>query len=270
MKPQVIRAGRPLTLELQEVWQYRDLLYAFIIVSFKVRYKQATLGILWAILQPLSAVAIFSFILGKLVKVPSDNLPYPLFTFSGMIVWNYFATALTQASQSLVHYSHLITKVYFPRIILPLAKAAVGGVDFLISFIALSGLILWYGFPISWRIIFFPFFSIVTLFTALSLGLWLSSINYLYRDVQYVLPFFIQLGLFLTPIVYPTSILPEAWQWLYALNPMVGIVEGFRWCLFGQGKIPALFWASLLMVSVVFTGGLFYFKKVERLLNDAI
>ncbi|MEN2993382.1 MAG: ABC transporter permease [Bacteroidia bacterium] len=270
MKRQVIRAGKPLTLELQEVWQYRELLYALIMRSFQLRYKQAILGVLWAILQPLSAVVIFSFFLGKFVKVPSDNLPYPLFAFSGMIVWSYFATALSQASQSLVGYRDLITKVYFPRLILPLANALVATIDFLLSFVALSGLILWYDFSLSWRIVFFPLFLLITLFTALSLGLWLASINYLYRDVQYALPFFIQLSLFLTPVVYPTSILPVHWQWVYALNPMVGVVEGFRWCLFGQGKIPTLFWVSLLIVFVVFVGGLFYFKRVERLLSDAI
>jgi lipopolysaccharide transport system permease protein len=251
-------------LELGELWEYRELLYFLIWRDIKVRYKQTVLGVAWAIIQPFLTMVVFSIFFGRLARMPSEGLPYPIFAFSGLVPWMYFANALAQSSNSLVLDERMITKVYFPRLIIPMSAVLAGLVDFAISFVVLVGMILFYGIMPTTAIWTLPFFVLLGALTALGVGLWLSALNVQYRDVRYAIPFLIQFWLFASPIAYPSSLLPEHWRALYGLNPMAGVVEGFRWGLLGHGQASGL----LLIVSVMTTAGLlasglYYFRRME-------
>jgi lipopolysaccharide transport system permease protein len=258
-------------LDLRELWQYRDLIYFLAWRDVKVRYKQTALGVAWAILQPLAAMAVFAIFLGGLVHVPSDGLPYPLFAYVGLLPWTYFANAATGASSSLVANTSLVSKVYFPRLAIPIAAVLAGLVDFGIGFVLTFGLLLIYGVSPSAGLLSLPLFVGLLLLTALAVGVWLSALDVQYRDVRYAIPFLIQVWLFATPVVYPTSVVPSQYRALYGLNPMAGIVEGFRWALVGHTEFPApLLAVSVLVTAALFLSGLFYFRRMERIFADVI
>ncbi len=258
-------------LNLRDLWLYRELIFFMTWRDLKVRYKQTLLGAGWAILQPFLTMVVFSIFFGSLANVPSDGVPYPIFSYTALIPWTLFSKALQDASRSLVQSSHMITKVYFPRMILPLSSVLAGVVDFLIAFLVLIGMMVFYGiFPTS-NIWLLPLFILLALVTAVGVGLWLSALNVLYRDINYVLPFLTQLWMFLTPIAYPSSMVPRQFQTLYALNPMAGVVEGFRWVLLGSGQPPGVMTlVSGLAAIVLLISGMFYFRRMERLFADMV
>ena len=258
-------------LNLRDLWLYRELIFFMTWRDLKVRYKQTLLGAGWAILQPFLTMVVFSIFFGSLANVPSDGVPYPIFSYTALIPWTLFSKALQDASRSLVQSSHMITKVYFPRMILPLSSVLAGVVDFLIAFLVLIGMMVFYGiFPTS-NIWLLPLFILLALVTAIGVGLWLSALNVLYRDINYVLPFLTQLWMFLTPIAYPSSMVPRQFQTLYALNPMAGVVEGFRWVLLGSGQPPGVMTlVSGLAAIVLLISGMFYFRRMERLFADMV
>ena len=258
-------------LNLRDLWLYRELIFFMTWRDLKVRYKQTLLGAGWAILQPFLTMVVFSIFFGSLANVPSDGVPYPIFSYTALIPWTLFSKALQDASRSLVQSSHMITKVYFPRMILPLSSILAGVVDFLIAFLVLIGMMVFYGiFPTS-NIWLLPLFILLALVTAVGVGLWLSALNVLYRDINYVLPFLTQLWMFLTPIAYPSSMVPRQFQTLYALNPMAGVVEGFRWVLLGSGQPPGVMTlVSGLAAMVLLISGMFYFRRMERLFADMV
>lgn len=270
MSSVLIQRSPTLHLGLAELWRYRELVIALVKREIQVRYKQTLIGIAWALLQPAAMMLVFTLFFGRLAKLPSGDLPYPVFALSGILLWNYFATALSGAANSLIEYKNLLSKVYFPRLALPIAAVAVGIVDFVIAFVLLLLVAGLYGIFPQATFLLAPLFLLLTAFTALSVGLWLSALNAMYRDVRYALPFFIQLWMFASPVVYPAFLLPEAWQWLYALNPLVGIIEGFRWAILGSGRLPAAMVVSFLMIGVIFVGGLVFFRRTERTLADWI
>jgi lipopolysaccharide transport system permease protein len=259
-------------LRLSELWQYREILYFLIWRDIKVRYKQTVIGAAWAIVQPLMTMVVFSIFLGGLAKVPSDGIPYPVFSFCALVPWAFFANGLTQSSQSLVSSSHLITKVYFPRLLIPTARVLAGLPDLGLAFLVLLGIIWYYGLrPSPLLVLWLPAFILLALVTALGFGLWLSALNVKYRDIQHAIPFLTQLWLFATPIAYPASLVPGPWRTLYALNPMVGVVEGFRWTLLGSGDSPGVMSAaSALAALVILVTGAFFFRRVERTFADLI
>jgi lipopolysaccharide transport system permease protein len=258
-------------VEFSELWEYRELLYFFVWRDIKVRYKQTMLGAAWAIIQPFLTMVVFSIFFGWLARIPSDGLPYPIFAFTALVPWTYFANALTQASNSLVEQERMITKVYFPRLLIPMASVLAGLVDFAIAFSILIGVMIWYGFVPTIAIWTIPLFILLTITTALSVSLWLAALNVQYRDVRYVVPFLIQFWLFITPIAYPSSLIPEQWRPLYGLNPMAGVVEGFRWALLGRAEAPnALLAVSALTVAVVLIGGVYYFRRMEETFADVV
>jgi lipopolysaccharide transport system permease protein len=258
-----------LSLKLRDVWEYRELLYFLVWRDIKVRYKQTVLGAAWAVIQPFMTMVVFSVFFGRLAKVPSDGVPYPVFAFAALLPWQLFAFALTESSNSLVGSQNLITKVYFPRLVIPLASVLAGLVDFAISFLVLLSLMLYYGIRPTAAVAWLPLFVLLALATALSVGLWLSALNVKYRDVRYTIPFLTQFWLFVTPVAYPSSMIPERWRALYGLNPMAGVVEGFRWALLGKSGGPGmLLWVSVAAVLTLLTGGLFYFRRMESTFAD--
>jgi lipopolysaccharide transport system permease protein len=258
-------------LQLRDLWLHRELILFMTWRDLKVRYKQTFLGASWAILQPFLTMVVFSIFFGNLAGVPSDDVPYPIFSFTALIPWTLFSKALQDASRSLVASSHMITKIYFPRMILPLSSVLAGVVDFLIAFVVLLAMMVYYGISPTAQVWSLPLFLVLALITAVGVGLWLSALNVIYRDVGYMLPFLTQVWLFLTPIAYPTSIVPQRWQALYALNPMTGVVEGFRWALLGSGQPPGMMTAvSGLVALVVLVSGMFYFRRMERLFADMV
>ena len=258
-------------IELRELWHYRELLYFLTWRDLKVHYKQTALGAAWAVIQPLFMMLVFSVFFGRLAGVPSDGIPYPLFTFCALLPWQVFANALGASSNSLVGNQNLITKVYFPRLVVPLAAVLGGLVDFAIAFVILLLMLFVYGIVPGWQIVTLPAFILLAIMTALAVGLWLSALNVQYRDVRYTINFLIQFWLFATPVAYPSSIVPPQWRVLYGLNPMVGVVEGFRWCLLAKRESPsALVLVSALVVSVLLVGGLFYFRRMEQQFADVV
>ncbi len=267
-----IRPSRGLrALNLRDLWIYRELIYFLIWRDLKVRYKQTLLGASWAILQPLITMLVFDFIFGRVGKVPTEGLPYPLFSFAGLLPWGLFSTALNQGSRSLVSNQNMITKIYFPRLVLPLAAILAGLVDFAIAFLILIGLILYYGASLAPAFWALPLFTLLALATALGVALWLSALNVRYRDVNHALPFLTQLWLFLTPVAYSSSLISERWRLIYSLNPMAGVVNGFRWALFGVGEGPGIgLWLSVLVALILLISGLFYFRAMERTFADLI
>lgn len=258
-------------LELWELWKYRELLLFLTWRDIKVRYKQTALGAAWAILQPVLTMALFSIIFGQLAKLPSDGVPYPIFTFTALLPWQLFAFALTQSSNSLIGSQNLISKVYFPRLIIPISSVFAGVVDFLISLIVLFVLIAIYRIKLSIYLLLLPVFTILALISALAVGLWLSAMNVQYRDIRYVVPFLAQFWMYATPIAYSGSLIPEHWRWLYSLNPMTGVVEGFRLSILGTSSLDVVSLAiSIVMIFIILIGGLFYFKKMEVSFADII
>lgn len=258
-------------LGLKDLWQYRELLYFLCWRDIKVRYKQTALGVAWAILQPVMTMLLFSLFFGRLAKMPSDGVPYPLFVYTALVPWMFFSSGITQSSGSLVENASLLKKVYFPRLAVPIASVVSGSVDFLCSFVVLIAMMLYYGIVPSLAVLWLPFFLILACTAALGVGLWLSALNVQFRDVRYVIPFLTQLWLFATPIAYPSSLLSEPLRTLYGLNPMVGVVEGFRWALLGTGTSPGpmLLVSSLASVVVLITGA-FYFRRMEVTFSDRV
>ena len=267
-----IRPARGWTgLELRELWQYRELLVFLIWRDIKVRYKQTALGAAWAVLQPIFGMVVFSLFFGRLAKMPSDGIPYPVFAYCALLPWQLFAYALAESSNSVVANERLITKIYFPRLVIPIAAVLAGLVDFAIAFSVLILLILHYGIIPTWTIATLPLFVLLAILTALAAGLWLSALNVQYRDVRYTVGFLTQIWLFLSPVAYPSSLVPERWRPLYGLNPMAGVVEGFRWALVGRTPPPAAMLAvSVAVVLLLLVGGLFYFRRMENSFADVI
>jgi lipopolysaccharide transport system permease protein len=258
-------------LQLGELWAYRDLLYFLIWREVKVRYKQTALGIAWAVIQPFFTMVVFSVFFGKFGKMPSDGLPYPIFAYAALLPWQLFAFALTESSNSVVANQRLITKVYFPRLIMPLATVGVGLVDFAVASAVLAGMMIYYGIAPGTAALTLPLWALMAMLTALGAGLWLSALNVRYRDVRYTVAFLTQVWLFATPVAYSSAIVPEAWRPVYALNPMVGVVEGFRWALLGTADPPGVMAAvSVVTVAALITSGLFYFRRVERTFADIV
>jgi lipopolysaccharide transport system permease protein len=258
-------------LNLRDMWLYRELVFFMTWRDLKVRYKQTLLGVGWAILQPFLTMVVFSIFFGNLAKVPSDGVPYPIFSYTALIPWTLFSKALQDASRSLVANSHMITKIYFPRMILPISSVLAGVADFLIAFIVLLGMMFYYKIAPTTNVWALPLFLLLALITAVGVGLWLSALNVLYRDINYILPFLTQFWMYLTPIAYPSSMVPEQWQAVYALNPMTGVVEGFRWALLGTGQPPGVMTLVSAGVAVVLLiSGMFYFKRMERLFADRV
>jgi lipopolysaccharide transport system permease protein len=259
------------SLRLHALWRSRELLYFLIWRDVKVRYKQTLLGAAWAILQPLLTMVVFSIFFGKLARMPSDGVPYPLFAYVALVPWTFFANGLTLSSNSLVANQTLLRKVYFPRLVIPISAVAAGLIDFGIAFIVLLGLAARYGVSPTANLIWLPALVLLALVTALGVGLWFSALNVLYRDIQYVVPFLVQVWLYATPIVYPSSLVPERWRTLYALNPMVGVVEGFRWALLGTGTAPGpMIFVSAMAALAILIGGLFFFRRMEKSFSDVV
>ncbi len=258
------------SLELADLWHYRELLLLLTWRDIKVRYAQTALGATWAILQPLLTMVIFSVIFGRLAKLPSDGIPYPIFTYVALLPWQLFAFSLTNSSQSLVGSQNLVSKVYFPRLIIPIASVLPGLVDFAISFLVLIGMLIYYQIPLSLRILSLPLFLVLAVASALAVGLWLSALNVEYRDIRHVVPFLTLFWQYATPVAYSASLIPEKWRLLYGLNPMTGVVEGFRWALLGSGQVDGMIWVSVVIIILLFISGLAYFKRMEATFADVI
>ena len=258
-------------LKLRELWAYRELVYFLVWRDVKVRYKQTALGAAWAVIQPLFSMVVFSVFFGKLAKMPSDGIPYPLFSYAGLLPWNYFAQGLSSSSDSLVGSANLIKKVYFPRLAIPVAAVCGGVVDFAIAFGVLLLLMWHYGVAPTANVVWLPAFLLLALVTALGAGLWLSALNVQYRDVKYTVPFLAQFWMYSTPVVYPSSLLEEPWKTIYGLNPMVGVVEGFRWALLGVKTPPGpMLWVSVAAAAALLVSGAFFFRRMEKTFADVV
>lgn len=259
------------SLRLRELWAYRELLYFLVWRDIKVRYKQTVLGAAWAVIQPFFAMVVFSVFFGKLAKIPSDGIPYPIFAYTALVPWTFFAGGLEQSSNSLVGSANLIKKVYFPRLAIPIATVLAGVVDFAIAFAVLLGMMLYYGIVPTANVVWLPFFLVLSMVTALGVGLWLSALNVEYRDVRYVVPFVTQMWLFSTPVAYPSTLLAQPWRTIYGLNPMAGVVEGFRWALLGSGSAPGpMVLASALTAAAILVSGAYHFRRMEKNFADLV
>jgi len=261
-----------LGIDLKELWHYRELIYFLTWRDIKVRYKQTLLGAAWAILQPVFTMVVFSIFFGRLAKIPSDGIPYPIFSYAGLLPWTFFATGLTNGANSVVRDANLVKRVYFPRLITPIS-AVVGGLpDFFLAFLVLIGMMIYYGlFPTTASLLLLPLCLLLALSTSMGVGLWLSALNAEYRDVRYVVPFLTQFWMYATPVVYPSSLLDEPWRTLYGLNPMVSVVEGFRWSLLGQGQtVPLMFVLSAVASLALLVSGAFFFRRMERRFADVV
>jgi lipopolysaccharide transport system permease protein len=259
-------------LKLREIWEYRELLFFLTWRDIKIRYKQTVLGAGWAIIQPFMTMVVFSLFFGRLAQVPSDGIPYPVFAYAALIPWTFFANALTQSANSLVADTNLIKKVYFPRLIMPAATTFSGLPDFFIAFIILFFMMIFYGlYPTAASLLWLPVFLLLAMITALGVGIWLAALNVEYRDIRYTVPFLTQLWLFATPVAYPSSLLAEPWHTIYGLNPMVGVVEGFRWALLGTGNPPGLmvFVSAIVSVGILISGA-YYFRRIEKTFADVV
>jgi len=271
--PPVVRIAPPQGWSLpdfRELWHYRDLASFIVWRDLKVRYKQTVLGVLWAIIQPLFTMVVFSVVFGRLARLPSDGVPYPVFTFAALLPWQLFAAGLSAAAGSVVGSAGLVTKVYFPRLVVPIAAILVPLADFLISSVFASALLIWYGISPSPAILALPVFLLIAIATALAAGLWLAALNVRYRDVHHVMPFLVQAWLFASPVAYSLSLVPEKWRGIYALNPMVTVIQGFRWSLVGGTSPWPLVPSSLLVLAVLLVGGLLYFRRMEDSFADVI
>jgi len=254
-----------------EVWEYRELLYFFVWRDIKIRYKQTAIGAAWAVLQPLLTMIVFTLFFGKLAHIPSDGLPYPIFYYSALLPWIYFAASLQNTTNTIVENQRVVTKVYFPRLILPLSSVCSGLVDFGVSFVMFVVMMIYFGMRPSAAVLWLPAFLLLALLTALGVGLWLSALNAIYRDVRYVVPFLVQFWMFASPVAYPSSLVPEKWRWVFGLNPMTGVIEGFRWSLSGHGEAPgrSLFVSIGVVILVLFTG-VSYFHRMETTIADVV
>jgi lipopolysaccharide transport system permease protein len=269
----VVRPSKGLagSFRLGDIWQYRELLYFLTWRDIKVRYKQTVLGALWAIIQPFFTMIVFTVFFGKLAKIPSDGIPYPIFAFCALLPWQLFSFSLTQSSNSLVAERNLITKVYFPRLIVPIASVIAGLVDFAIAFVVLLAMMVYYDIAPTTKIFVLPILIAFAVLTALAVGIWLSALNVKYRDVRYTIPFLTQFWLFASPVAYSSSLLPENWRWVYGINPMAGVIEGFRWAMLDRElALSGMVGISVLIVIALFLGGLYYFRSVERVFADII
>jgi lipopolysaccharide transport system permease protein len=263
--------GPWLSINFKEIWAYRELLSILAWRDVSILYKQSIIGIGWVIIQPIMTMIIFTIIFGKFAKLPSDGIPYPIFTYCALLPWNYFARSLSGSSNSLVGASHLITKVYFPRLIIPLSKVFSGLIDFCIAFVILIAMMIWYHISPTGGIFLLPLFLVVAMITSLAVGLWLTALNVRYRDVQFIVPFLTQFWMYASPVAYSAGIVPHKWQWIYSLNPMVGVIEGFRWALLGKGSPNTeMILLSSGIVLIIFLSGLYYFKKMEQSFADII
>jgi len=274
-QPPVIRITPPSrwwVLPIAELWEYRELLYFYVWRELKVRYKQTVVGAAWAVLQPLMTMLVFSLFFGKLAHIPSGGLPYPVFYYSALLPWMYFAASLQNATNKVVENQYVITKVYFPRLVIPFSAVLTSLVDFLITLALMAVLMLWYGFAPGWQLIALPVFVLQSFALALGLGLLLAALNVEYRDFRYVVPFVVQFGLFISPVAFSTTEVPEAWRSLYAVNPLVGIIDGFRWSLLG-GRVPLLpetIWISTIVTISMILLGVWYFRRMEHSFADVI
>ncbi|MGC1483482.1 MAG: ABC transporter permease [Candidatus Acidiferrum sp.] len=272
--PAIVRIEPPrgwLDLRLGEVWSYRELLYFFVWRDVKVRYKQTAIGVAWVVLQPLMTMGVFTLFFGRLAKLPSDGLAYPVFYFTALVPWSYFATALQSCTAVVVDNQRVITKVFFPRLVLPISAVISGLVDFSIGCVVLGVVLGIYGIRPGVAALWLPVLLLLAVLTALGVGLWMSALNALYRDVKYVVPFLIQFWMFASPVAYPSSLVPVRWRWLYGLNPMAGVIDGFRWTLTGHGTPPGpLLLASTAAVVLVLVGGLLFFQKMEGAVADRV
>lgn len=268
----VIEAGRTERHYWKDLWRYRELLYFLAWRDIMVRYKQTAIGIAWALIRPLLMTIVFVFVFGKLAKLPSDGVPYPIFVFAALLPWQFFANAFTEAGNSLIVNANMISKVYFPRLVVPASAVIVGLVEFPISGVMLAGLMLWYGVAPDWRIVTLPLFLAVAVVAAMGAGLWIAALNVQYRDFRYIIPFVVQFGLYVSPVGFSSAIVPEQWRLLYSLNPMVGVIDGFRWAILGG--VNGLYWPGIsLSLALVLVGtitGVLYFRKMEKSFADVI
>ena len=268
----LIEPNRPVLHYWRDVWQYRELFWFLVWRDILVRYKQTVIGVAWSIIRPLVTMIIFTVVFGYLAKLPSAGVPYPLLVFAAMLPWNFCANALTESSGSLIGNANLLSKIYFPRIIIPVSSIIVSLIDFAISLVIMAGTMMWYGYLPDWRIITVPIFLLLAFLPVAGAGLWFSSLNVKYRDFRYVVPFMLQLGLYVSPVGFASSIVPEKWRLLYALNPMVGVIDGFRWALL-NGNVE-LYWPGIVLSTVLsltlLVTGLWFFRKTERILADVI
>jgi lipopolysaccharide transport system permease protein len=268
----IIEAGRTEKQYWQDIWKYRELFYFLAWRDILVRYKQTFIGIAWALIRPLLTMIVFTVVFGSIAKLPSQGVPYPILVFSAMLPWQFFSNSLSECSNSLITNSNLISKIYFPRLIVPTSAVVVSFVDFLISGMILLGLMAWYNFVPSWRILTLPFFIAIAFAASMGAGLWLASLNVKYRDFRYIVPFIVQFGLYISPVGFSSNIVPDKWRLLYSLNPMVGVIDGFRWAILGNSYTLYLpgFLLSLFIVAFFVITGIWYFRKTERTFADVI
>lgn len=268
----IIEPGRGIRHYWRDLWHYRELFYFLAWRDILVRYKQTVIGIAWSVLRPLLTMIVFTVVFGKLAKLPSNGVPYPIMVYTAMLPWQFFANSLTESSNSLIDNQNLLTKVYFPRLIVPAGSVIVSMVDFLISAVILCGLMAWYRFVPDLRILLLPFFFMMAFVASFGAGLWLSSLNVKYRDFRYVVPFLVQFGLYVSPVGFSSTIVPEQWRFLYFLNPMVGVIDGFRWAILGD--VFPVYWSGLFLSAgltlLMFAGGILYFRNMERSFADVV
>ncbi|MBU0689923.1 MAG: ABC transporter permease [Gammaproteobacteria bacterium] len=268
----IIEAGRTERHYWRDLWRYRELFYFLAWRDILVRYKQTAIGILWALLRPLLIMLVFTLVFGKLAKLPAGDVPYAILVFVGLLPWQFFAGAFSSAGESLVSNSSMISKVYFPRLVIPVSAVITNLVDFLISFAILAGLMAWYGFMPDWHLFTLPLFVLMAVIAALGAGLWIAALNVKYRDFRYIVPFVVQIGLYISPVGFSSAIVPEQWRLLYSLNPMVGVIDGFRWAILrgeAQLYVPG-FLLSLVLVTLILISGIWYFRKTEKSFADVI
>ena len=271
-KELTIEAGRTESQYWKDIWRYRELFYFLAWRDILVRYKQTAIGIGWALIRPFLTMVVFTVVFGTLAKLPSGGVPYPILVFAAMLPWQFFSTALSECSNSLISNANLISKIYFPRLIVPTSAVIVSFVDFLISGMIMLGLMAWYNFVPSWRILTLPLFILIAFAASMGAGLWLAALNVKYRDFRYIVPFIVQFGLYISPVGFSSSIVPPQWRWLYSLNPMVGVIDGFRWAILGAESnlyLPG-FMLSMGLVALLLVTGVWYFRKTERTFADVI
>ena len=271
-KELTIEAGRTEKRYWQDLWNYRELFYFLAWRDILVRYKQTVIGIAWALIRPFLTMVVFTVVFGNLAKLPSEGVPYPILVFAAMLPWQFFANSLSESSNSLITNANLVSKVYFPRLIVPASAVIVSFVDFMISGMILLALMAWYNFVPSWRIITIPFFIFIAFIAAIGVGLWLAALNVEYRDFRYIVPFIVQFGLYISPVGFSSKVVPEQWRFIYSLNPMVGVIDGFRWAILGgesQIYLPG-FILSLGIIALLLWSGIWYFRRMERTFADVI
>ena len=268
----IIRAGSANKQYWQDIWRYRELLYFLAWRDILVRYKQTVFGVAWALIRPFVTMIVFTVVFGQLAKLPAAGVPYPILVFTAMLPWQFFASALQECSNSLIYDSNLISKVYFPRLLVPFGSVVVSFVDFLLSGMILLGLMIWYNFVPGWQVLWLPVFIAIAFATAIGGGLWFAALNVKYRDFRYIVPFVVQIGLYVSPVGFSSSVVPEQWRLLYALNPMVGVIDGFRWCVLGRSA--GIYWPgfalSMGLVGLLLITGIRYFRRTERVFADVI